>query len=128
MARALMEGVAYRLRSIRDVLNELGADVYEIRASGGFTHSELWTQIIASVLNHDLAIPVSGETSSLGAAFWALIGNGVVERFEDLHSLVDVTNIYRPNQNDTHTYNHLFEIYMDLYFKLSDSFGLISNL
>ncbi|MDP2778731.1 MAG: gluconokinase, partial [Anaerolineales bacterium] len=74
LARSLMEGVAYRLRSIRDTLNDLGAEVSEIRASGGFTHSDLWPQIIASVLNHDLAIPANGETSSLGAAFWALLG------------------------------------------------------
>ena len=128
MTRALMEGVGYRLRSIRNVLNELGAEVNEIRASGGFTHSDLWPQIIASALNQDLSIPSSGETSSLGAAFWALLGSGEVERFEDLHSMVEMTKIYHPIQDDVHTYDRLFEIYMDLYFKLSKSFGMISNL
>lgn len=127
MARALMEGVAYRLRSIRDVLDELGANVHEIRASGGFTHSDLWPQIISSVLNHDLAIPANGETSSLGAAFWALLGSGVVERFEDLHPLVSVTNIYHPVQEDTYTYNSLFEIYMELYFQLGESFERLDS-
>ena len=128
MTRALMEGVGFRLRSIREVLNELGAEVNEIRASGGFTHSDLWTQIIASVLNHDLSIPVSGETSSLGAAFWALLGSGAVERFEDLHPMVEVKKIYHPIQDDAHTYDRLFEIYMDLYFKLRSSFEMISSL
>jgi gluconokinase len=128
MARALMEGVAYRLRSIRDILNELGTNVHEIRASGGFTHSDLWPQIIASVLNHDLAIPANGETSSIGAAFWALLGSGAIERFEDFHPLIEVTKIYHPIQDDVQTYHQLFNIYMDLYFKLSDSFRLISNL
>jgi gluconokinase len=122
MARALMEGVAYRLRSIRDVLDDLGVAVQEIRASGGFTHSELWPQIIASVLNHNLAIPASGETSSLGAAFWALLGSGVVERFEDLHSQVQVTNTYHPDQRDALLYDSLYKVYMDLYFRLVESF------
>ena len=66
--------------------------------------------------------------SSLGAAFWALLGSGAVGRFEDLHPMVEVTRIYHLIQDDVHTYNHLFEIYMDLYFKLSDLFGLIFNL
>ena len=122
MARALMEGVAYRLRSIRDVLNELGADVTEIRASGGFTHSDLWPQIIASILNHDLVIPASGETSSLGAAFWALLGSGVVERLEDLCPLVPVTSTFYPESRESHLYDSLYQIYVDLYFRLEDMF------
>ena len=126
MARALMEGVAYRLRSLRDVLGDLGADVKEIRASGGFTHSDLWPQIIASVLDHDLAIPASGETSSLGAAFWALLGSGVVEHFEDLHPLVQVTKKYHPEQKDARLYDKLYELYMDLYFQLGEAFERIS--
>jgi len=126
MARALMEGVAYRLRSLRDVLVDLGADVKEIRASGGFTHSDLWPQIIACVLSHELAIPASGETSSLGAAFWALLGSGVVERFEDLYPLVKVTNTYYPDSQESLLYDSLYQIYMDLYFQLGEAFERIS--
>ena len=126
MARALMEGVAYRLRSIRDVLDELGADVKEIRASGGFTRSDLWPQIIASVLNHDLSILASGETSSLGAAFWTLLGSGVVERFEDIHKLVRVINTYHPEFQEALLYDSLYQIYMDLYFQLGEAFERIS--
>jgi gluconokinase len=128
MARALMEGVAYRLRSIRDVLDELGVDVKEIRASGGFTHSDLWLQIIASVLNYDISIPASGETSSLGAAFWALLGSGVVERFEDLRPLVQVTSTYHPESQESLLYDSLYQIYMDLYFQLRDMFERMSLL
>jgi len=127
MARALMEGVAYRLRSLRDVLVELGVDVKEVRASGGFTHSDLWPQIVASVLNHDLAIPASGETSSLGAAFWALLGSGVVERFEDLYPFGKVTKSFMPNLQESVLYNSLYQIYMDIYFQLEESFSRIKE-
>ena len=128
LARSLMEGVAYRLRSIRDTLDDLGVEVSEIRASGGFTHSDLWPQIIASVLNHDLVIPANGETSSLGAAFWALLGSGVVERFEDLQPLVAITKTYKPQSQDAELYDSLYRIYMDLYFQLGKSFDQISGI
>jgi gluconokinase len=128
LARSLMEGVAYRLRSIRDTLDDLGAEVSEIRASGGFTHSDLWPQIIASVLNHDLIIPANGETSSLGAAFWALLGRGVVERFEDLHPLVGITKTYSPEPKEADLYDSLYQIYLELYFQLGKSFDQISKI
>ena len=127
LARSLMEGVAYRLRSIRDTLDDLGAEVSEIRASGGFTHSDLWPQIIASVLDHDLVIPANGETSSLGAAFWALLGSGVVERFEDLYPLVAITKTYSPEPKEADLYDSLYKIYMNLYFQLGESFDQISK-
>ena len=128
IVRALMEGVAYRLRSLRNVLVELGLDMQEIRASGGFTHSDLWPQIISSVLNHNLVIPASGETSSLGAAFWALLGSGVIERFEDLYALVKTTNTYYPDSQDTQIYNSLYQIYMDIYFQLTEAFERLSDI
>ena len=126
MARALMEGVAYRLRSIRDALDELGANVHEIRASGGFTRSDLWPRILASVLNQDLAIPASGETSSLGAAFWTLLGLGVIERFEDLHPLGKVTNVYMPKLQESVLYDSLYQIYLDTYFQMGEIFERIA--
>lgn len=126
MARSLMEGVAYRLRSVKNVLTDLDVEVNQIRASGGFTHSELWPQIIASVLNHDLVIPTFGETTSMGAAFWALMGMGVVDRFEDLHSLVPIANTFPPNPKEALLYDSLFQIYMQLYFELAASFEQIS--
>ncbi|MHB8777120.1 MAG: FGGY-family carbohydrate kinase, partial [Anaerolineales bacterium] len=128
LARSLMEGVAYRLRSIRDTLDDLGAEVNEIRASGGFTYSDLWPQIIADVLNHDLVIPANGETSSLGAAFWALLGSGVVERFEDLHPLVAITKTYKPQSQEAGLYDSLYRIYMELYFQLGKSFDQIAEI
>ena len=98
----------------------------EIRASGVFTRSELWLQIIASVLNHELAIPATGETSSLGAACWALLGSGTVEHFEDLHALVPLEKTYQPNPKESLLYDSIYRIYTDLYARLGDSFEQLS--
>ena len=128
IVRALIEGVAFRLRSVRDVLVELGADVRQIRASGGYTHSELWPQIIASALNQALASPAWGETSSMGAAFWAMIGSGVVQRFEDLHTLAPITKTHNPDPGEASLYDSLYQIYLDLYSRLGESFTDLSAL
>jgi gluconokinase len=126
IARALMEGVAYRLRSIGDVFADLGVALTEIRASGGFTHSDLWPQIVSSVLGQDIVVPASGETSSLGAAFWALLGSGVVKEFNDIHPLVPINKIYHPNDQETALYEEIYRIYLQLYFHLRESFDQVS--
>lgn len=54
--RAILEGVAYRLRSIDVVLEELGCQIKEIHASGGFIKSPLWLQIMADILNKEILV------------------------------------------------------------------------
>jgi gluconokinase len=63
MIRALMEGVSYRLRSVLDVLEEISGGVSQIRASGGFTNSDLWLQIISSSV-YGLYLGVDSPTTS----------------------------------------------------------------
>ncbi len=82
LARAVLEGVAFRLRSLDEILAGLVGDLREVRASGGFTHSDLWPQIIASTLHRDLAAPTWGETSAMGAGLWALRGAGALASLE----------------------------------------------
>ena len=128
MARALLEGVAFRLRSLLEVLLETGVEVDQIFASGGFTHSDLWPQIISSAMNRDLLVPAWGETSSLGAAFWALIAGGVIHGFEDLAPLVPIAKTHNPDPSDAALYDEIFRLYMDLYFTLGESFDKIASL
>lgn len=127
MSRALLEGVAYRLRSLKDALLETGVQVDQIFASGGFTRSDLWLQIISSTMDRDLLVPAWGETSSLGAAFWALMAGGVVNSLEDLAGFVSIAKTYHPDPQEAVLYEKLFHLYMDLYFILGESFDRISE-
>ncbi|HEX7555009.1 MAG TPA: gluconokinase [Leptolinea sp.] len=127
ISRALIEGVAFRLKSIYNVLKENGEDIQQIRTSGGFTKSRLWLQIVSSALNHDLVIPEWGETSSLGAALWVLLGDGVVFSIENLGDLIPIRESYQPVSKDVDTYNHLYDIYSGLYQALRPSFDQIAQ-
>jgi gluconokinase len=115
MARALLEGVAFRFRSLADVLEEIGAELREVRASGGFTKSPQWLQIMASALNRDLQIPTWGETSSLGAAFWVLLSTGVLQNIVECSDLVTIADRCLPAPEDRAVYQQLYPIFKDLY-------------
>ena len=122
MSRALLEGVAFRLRSILDALLEMKIDVRRVRASGGYTRSDLWPQIIASVLDRQLQVPPDGFTSALGAAFWAMHGIGVIGRMDDAAGMVQVERIYEPDARNAKLYSDLYDLFIDLYHALGDGF------
>jgi gluconokinase len=128
LARALLEGIAFRIRSLDEILDDMVKDIREIRASGGFTHSDLWPQIIASTLNRDLLVPAWGETSSLGAAFWAMRGAGVISEFENAQDFVSIEKRFTPILKDTAVYDRLYPIYTDLYRSSSAAFDRISQV
>lgn len=115
LARALLEGIAFRLRSLADVLSEVASPVTEIRGSGGFTQSPLWVQIVSSVLKRELAITEVGEASSLGAAFWAMRVAGVIPSFDVLEKLVPVVRVYAPQAGPSQVYDRLYPLYQQLY-------------
>ena len=115
IARAILEGIGYRLRSVLDVLDQLVGKVDEIRASGGYVHSPLWLQITADILDRRVIVPQFTESSAIGAAFWALIGLGVVDGIEDLAKYIKVSATYQPNQQNVGTYHRTYETYQELY-------------
>ena len=128
LTRAILEGVAFRLKSVYQVLSEISEEVREIRASGGFARSPFWPQIIASVLNQNLVVPSWAETSSLGAAFWAMLGAGAVQTLEEAAATVPVHYVCQPSEEDRPTYEALYQIYERLYRAVSPIFESISAL
>lgn len=126
-ARCVLEGVAYRLRNISEILSDLSGDIVEIRLSGGFAYSGLWPQIISSVIGRELLTPEWPETSSLGAAFWAMLGTGVFTSIEDAASRVVIARRFRPVSTEKAIYDRLYRIYLDLYRQVQGSFSEIAS-
>jgi len=122
LARAVVEGVAFRLRSIYDVLQSQGTPIEEIRASGGFTNSPLWIQTVASALGHELITPAWGETSCLGAALWALYGSGVIHSIEEMGQLVQAKDAISGDPQAEQCYQKQYRLYQDLYIALQGLF------
>jgi len=122
LARSVLEGISFRFRSVYDALAEITGDIKEIRASGGFTRSPFWLQTTADVLNRELAVPVWGETSSLGAALWAINGADTLSSLHDIERLIPIGDVYEPDPRAAETYERLYENYKDLYAAVSSLF------
>jgi xylulokinase len=77
LVRAVLEGVAFGLRDSLDLVAELGAALEVGRASGGGARSELWLQIVASVLELPLERVVVEEGAAYGAALLGGVAGGL---------------------------------------------------
>ena len=75
LTRAVLEGVAFGLRDGLDLMVEAGMPVpARIRASGGGTASPVWRQILADVLEAEIATVASTEGAAYGAGLLAAVG------------------------------------------------------
>ncbi len=128
LARATLEGVAYRMRTILEPMEEVAGRAAELRAAGGFVRSPLWLQIVADVLNRELALVDSPEASALGAAQLAMRAAGMVARFEDLGSMVTPSGRVFPQPEPAARYARLYALYQRLYERLASEFPTIAAL
>ena len=75
LTRAVLEGVAFGLRDCLDQMIAAGLPApAQIRASGGGTASPLWRQILADVLETEIATVRTTEGAAFGAGLLAAVG------------------------------------------------------
>ncbi len=78
VARAVLEGIAYRLREVRDAIGAVELPAMEaLRADGGASRSDTLMQIQANVLGIPVERLAVTEASALGAAVGAGVGAGL---------------------------------------------------
>ena len=80
--RAIMEAIAFTLRSNLELLAELGIAIREIRSLGGTAKSDLWLQIKADVCHQDIAVMQCEEAACLGTAMLACVGGGIYKKLD----------------------------------------------
>lgn len=128
MIRSVLEGVIYSMYSVALALESLAGEAKEIRASGGFSRSPLWRQILADVFGNDVTIPVHYESSCLGAAILGMWALGEIDSFEEAQDLAGAVHRHRPIVENVNTYRKLMAIYRRVYDHLLEEFEAIAEL
>jgi xylulokinase len=116
LCRAVLEGVAYSARHLLEALEEAGGVVPdELRASGGGSQSDLWSQIKADVFDRPVARLRIRHSGCLGAALMAASGAGLVSSVRDAaRTNVQIEQVFEP-QPHRDIYDELYSLYRDLY-------------
>jgi len=123
MTRAVMEGVAFGLRDGLDLMVGAGMSApHQIRASGGGVRSALWRQILADVLDAEIAVMGTEEGAAYGASLLAAVGGGWFDTVDQAAGeVIEVEPVATPS-SDRATYDGAHARFADLYPALAPTF------
>jgi xylulokinase len=123
LTRAVLEGVAFGLRDGLDLMLGAGtAPPAQIRVSGGGTASPLWRQILADVLETEIATVSTVEGAAFGAALLAAVGAGW---YPDVDAACQASITVSPSAEpgpSVPAYREAHAVYRELYPALAPTF------
>ncbi len=90
MAAAVLESIAFNIKSNIEKMETLGKDFREISVFGGGANSEIWLRIIADVTGREVTKPYLEESACLGAAMLCAQSMGYSKplKTESVHRIV----------------------------------------
>ena len=112
LVRAVMEGVVYAVFSIGRIIQE-ERTITEIHATGGFTQSPFWLQMLCDMCNCPVMVSGAVETSAFGAVKLGMEALGIA-----IDWIPKTTAIYQPNLVQHH-------IYLEQYKKMEQVYKLL---
>ncbi len=129
LIRAVMEGVAYGVRDSFELVNGMGVEISQVRASGGGARSPVWVQIQADVTGRAHSYINVDEGPAFGVALLAGVGTGVWSSVpEACHAAIQVVKTLEPNPAHVAFYAKGHPVYRSLYAKLEDTFDELAGL
>ena len=127
MARAVLEGVAFNLRIILEILGHY-TPVGDMVMIGGGVKGKTWLQIFADVWRRPLIVPqYLEEATSLGAAICGGIGIGAYPDFLVAEKLNPPERIIEPDESKSDIYDKLFVIFRDAYLRLKPIYKSLAD-
>jgi len=113
MVRSVMEGVAYNVRAMYDLVAHF-TPITEIYVTGGGAKSDIWGRIFANTLQRPINVLNIEEGPAFGAALIAGVGAGIFTNFDAAKAqFLKTAKTYEPD-GDT-VYQQRFETFMKLY-------------
>jgi len=129
LARAILEGIAFNLRHILDILRSQGVELEAMRLIGGGGKSPLWRQMLADVYNLPLLqVTLTAEATALGAAIAGGVGVGLYSDYQVVSDLVPVAEAEKPNPQTRARYEALYELFKESYVALESIYEKLANL
>jgi xylulokinase len=113
LARSILEGIAFEIKSILTSITRGGFEIREVRLTGGGARSDFWFQLQADVYGAPVVKPTVTDASLLGCLFIAGLGIGVFSSLTEFaKSVVHVEKRYLPNEKLVPAYAERHRVYM----------------
>jgi xylulokinase len=123
LTRAILEAIAYLIRSDVETLRGLGIRPSEVRVLGGGAKSALWNQIKADVLGLPIAVPANRDAALLGTAIIASVGAGLQPDIATaVKAMTRIETRLQPDPANGQLYAEAYRRYRGLFERVRDLF------
>lgn len=109
------------------VCNLVG-DPVSVTATGGFSQSAVWRQMLADVLDCPVNIPQAFESGCLGAITMAMKSLGMVDDLSAVLNFIGENDSYQPNEENAATYHRYMPLFKSLEEVLTPAYNDIAQL
>lgn len=116
IAKAVLEGLTFELRTNLDLLKSAGIRLDELHAVGGGARSKLWLQLKADICRTRLRVPKVTEAACLGAAILASVAAGAYPNVTAaVDDAVSFDRTVEPIPTSSTAYENRYDLYTRLY-------------
>lgn len=126
MLRSVMEGITMNIATVFNVLCDLVGRPKSVTATGGFSRSLVWRQMLADVLNTEVGVPQHLAAAARGAAIMAMKSCGRHPQAANGRGLPVAK--YQPAAKAVEIYQQVLPIFTQLEGFLAPSYRSLSLL
>ncbi|MFU1796836.1 gluconokinase [Paenibacillus azoreducens] len=127
MIRAVLEGVIFNMYTVLLAMEEIIGCPTKIHATGGFSRSPLWRQMMADIFDHEVIVPESYESSCLGAVVLGLYALGKTDSLGIVSDMVGSTHQHTPIKENARIYHRLLPIFIKISRNLEEEYKAIAD-
>ena len=128
MMRAVVEGVSFGLFSVMKAIESTYGEINILYASGGFTQSKTWLQILSDILNKKIVLAGEADASALGAAAIGLYATGFIKDLRQSKKMITIHATFEPDKEKHHVYEEQFKIFQSLTPQMKEQFAGLQAL
>ena len=123
MLRSVVEGIAYNMRLILDVMKPY-THISEMSIMGGLVKSRCNLKILADILGVSLStLNYYDEATSVGAAVLAGVGSGMLKDFDEVTKFSWITDKLEPDETHRETYEKMLRLIDQTYYAMKDIYS-----
>ena len=115
--RAVMEGCAFRVLKLLDILSQNQLHPRTLNLVGGGANLDVWNQIRSDICGLEIQKPLATEATCLGTALFCMAGLDKSRTLAEISGAwIKVAKRFKPDPKRTRRYkklSHLFESYIE---------------
>jgi len=125
--RSVMEGNAFAVRELTELMEEVGAKADRIMIAGGIARSDIWMKIFSDILGTPLFQARDKEAAVMGNMLTAAYGVGIIDDFDKIKEYGEFYQVSFRQENHE-KYNQLYSVYQELYPALKTIFAKLADI